>query len=77
MRINYGYDSKENVQSANGYANSYDKNAKENGYGYQNQNQNQNQKRAPNNAEKKLGFYNFNKPYQTEAIIEAPDEGDY
>jgi len=46
---------------------------KENGYSYQNQNQ----KRVAPNVEKKVGFYNFTKGYQAEAIIEAPDEGDY
>ena len=86
MRYNYSSDIKENAQYANEYQNAqgHDRNSKENGgYNYQNQGQNQNQasnqnqKKAPPNAEKKLGFYNFPKTYQTEAIIEAPDEGDY
>jgi len=69
VRFSYGIDIKENMQSSKDYANgySYDKNAKEN----------QKQNKALPNGEKKLGFYNFTKPYQTEAIIEAPDEGDY
>jgi len=75
---NYGYDMKGHMQGANGYQGgyNYDQNAKENGYNYQGPNQSQNQKRPPNNAEKKIGFYNFPKTYQTEAIIEAPDESD-
>lgn len=75
---NYGYDMKDHMQGGNGYQGgyNYDRNAKENGYNYQGPNQSQNQKKPPNNAEKKIGFYNFPKTYQTEAIIEAPDESD-
>jgi kinesin family protein 6/9 len=71
VKSNYGYDSKQNIQSTNVYANTYDKNSKENSYNYQNPNKSQ------GSGDKKVGFYNFAKTYQTEAIIEAPDEGDY
>ncbi len=68
----YAYEYKDPSQDSYDYSNryEYDRGSKENGYN------NQNQKRAPSNSEKK-GFYNFSKGYQAEAIIEAPDEGDY
>lgn len=72
----YGYDTRGNPQNSNGYSHEYgyDGNTKENEYNYQSQSQ---KKGGQYNAEKKIGFYNFTKAYQTEAIIEAPDEGDY
>ena len=73
VRLDYGGQSEDDYM--NGY--NYDKNAKENGYNYQNQNPNQKRGQGPPPGDKKVGFYSFNKPYQTEAILEAPDEGDY
>lgn len=61
MQHNEGYQ--------NGY--SYERGSRDNDYDYQNQ------KKNANVSDKKLGFYNFGKAYKTEAIIEAPDEGDY
>lgn len=67
----------ENIYNPQGnFASVYDRYGKGNGYAaqYQKKMQEQQQYQYP---EKKIGFYNFAKSYQTEAIIEAPDEGDY